>query len=35
MEAYGLLVTQICTDNGMKYYYGPDTLAYTSCFLLE
>lgn len=35
MEAYGLLVTQICADNGIKYYYGPNTLAYTSCFLLE
>ncbi len=34
MEAYGILVTQICKDNGMKYYYGPNTLAYTSCYLL-
>lgn len=35
MEAYGLLVNQICTDNGMLYYYGPDTMTYTSCYLLE
>ncbi|MDC7287218.1 DUF2284 domain-containing protein [Blautia schinkii] len=35
MEAYGMLVTQICQDNGMAYYYGPGTIAYTSCFLLE
>ena len=35
MEAYGLLVNQICTDNGMLYYYGPSTMTYTSCYLLE
>ena len=35
MEAYGLLVNQICTDNDMLYYYGPNTMAYTSCYLLE
>ena len=34
MESYGILVNQVCTDNGMKYYYGPGTIAYTSCFLL-
>jgi len=35
MEAYGMLVTEVCRANGMKYYYGPGTLAYTSCFLIE
>jgi predicted metal-binding protein len=35
MESYGMLVNQVCTDNQMKYYYGPGTIAYTSCFLLE
>ena len=35
MEAYGMLVVQICKDNGMEYYYGPRTIAYTSCFLLK
>ena len=35
MEAYGMLVVQVCKDNHMKYYYGPETIAYTSCFLLE
>lgn len=35
MEAYGLLVLDICKKNGMKYYYGENTIAYTSCFLLE
>ena len=35
MEAYGMLVTQVCKANGMEYYYGPCTIAYTSCYLLE
>lgn len=35
MEAYGMLVLEVCKSNGMKYYYGPDKIAYTSCFLLE
>lgn len=33
MEAYGMLVMQVCKDSGVGYYYGPDHLAYTSCFL--
>ena len=35
MEAYGMLVTQVCQANHLTYYYGPCTIAYTSCFLLE
>jgi predicted metal-binding protein len=35
MEACGLLVSQVCTDNDLSYYYGPNTIAYTACFLLE
>ncbi|MBQ8507861.1 MAG: DUF2284 domain-containing protein [Clostridia bacterium] len=35
MEAYGIMVYDICRDNGMKYSHGPLTIAYTSCFLLE
>lgn len=35
MEAFGMLVTQVCSANHMQYYYGPCTIAYTSCFLLE
>ena len=35
MEAYGMLVTQVCQANGLAYYYGPLTITYTSCFLLE
>lgn len=34
MEAYGLLVTQVCKDSGMKYYYGSDHIAYTGCLLV-
>ena len=35
MEAYGMLVLQVCKANDMQYYYGPNTIAYTSMFLLE
>lgn len=34
MEAYGMLVLEICKRNSLTYYYGPDKMAYTSCFLL-
>ena len=34
MEAYGLLVSQVCRDNHLDYYYGSDKIAYTGCFLL-
>lgn len=33
MEAYGILVQKICADNGVKYYYGRNTITYTGCFL--
>ena len=33
MEAYCLLVNEICTCNGVPYYYGKNRLAYTSCLL--
>ena len=35
MEACGLLVSQVCTDNGIPYYYGKNTIAYSGCFLLK
>lgn len=35
MEAYGLLVSQVCTDCGVPYYYGKNKLAYTSCVLFQ
>lgn len=34
MEAFGMLVVDVCKANGLGYYYGPDKMAYTSCFLL-
>lgn len=34
MEAYGLLVSQVCKDAGLPYYYGPKTLTYSSCILI-
>lgn len=35
MEAYGMLVLEVCKDNHLGYYYGPNAIAYTGCFLLE
>ncbi len=35
MEANGLVVSDVCQANHLSYYYGPCTIAYTSCFLLE
>lgn len=34
MEGYGLFVTQVCRDNGVKYYHGEKTITYTACILL-
>lgn len=34
MEAYGLLVVEVCQANGLAYFYGSDKIAYTGCFLL-
>ena len=35
MEASGLLVNQVCRDSGMEYYYGKNTVTYTSAVLLR
>lgn len=35
MEAYGLLVNAVCSDNHVAYYYGPNKLSYTSCILFR
>ena len=35
MEACGLFVSKVCTDNGLKYNYGQDHIAFTSCFLVK
>ena len=33
MEAYGLLVSEVCQASGLPYYYGPGTLTYSACIL--
>ena len=33
MEGYGLLVSQVCRDNGLAYHYGERTVTYTACVL--
>ena len=35
MEALGMLVSEVCKANALPYYYGENTIAYTSCFLLK
>lgn len=35
MEAYGMLVSEVCMANQLSYYYGPNKIAYTSAFLLK
>lgn len=35
MEAYGLVVSKTCEDSGMKYYYGPATITYSGCVLVD
>ena len=35
MEAAGLIVSEVCKANDINYYYGPLTLTYTSCYILE
>lgn len=35
MEAYGLYVSQVCEDSGLDYYYGPNTVTFTSCCLID
>jgi predicted metal-binding protein len=35
MEAFGMMVSDICKANGMEYYHGKSTLTLTACFLLE
>lgn len=33
MEAYGMLVLEVCKANGLQYYYGSNKMCYTGCFL--
>ena len=35
MEAYGLLVSDVCERSGMPYYRGEKTITFTSCILLD
>ena len=35
MEASGLFVNEVCTQNGLKYNHGKDTICYTGCFLFS
>ena len=33
MESYGMVVAEVCKANNVSYYYGKNTIAYTSCIL--
>ena len=33
MEAFGLVVTEVCAAAGIPYYYGPRTITYSCCAL--
>lgn len=35
MEAYGLLVGEVCKKSGLLYYYGEKTITYTACILCD
>lgn len=35
MEGLGMLVSEVCQKNGLPYYYGPGTLTYVGCVLVE
>lgn len=35
MEACGLMVSDTCRDAGVPYYYGPNTITFTSLILLK
>ena len=35
MEACGMVVSEVCRQNRLKYYYGPNTIAYVACVLVE
>jgi len=35
MEASGLFVSKVCKDNDLEYNYGPEKIAFTSCFLVK
>ena len=35
MEAYGLLVSDVCLKSGVPYNHGPRTITYTACILFD
>ena len=35
MEAYGIVVNDICKANNIPYNYGPNTLTYVGCVLID
>ena len=35
MEAYGLLVADVCKAAELSYYHGPNTITYTACILIK
>lgn len=35
MESYGLWVSKVCELSNIPYYYGKNTLTFTSCYLLN
>ncbi|KNZ42716.1 metal-binding protein [Acetobacterium bakii] len=35
MEAFGILVSDLCKLNNIPYYYGPNTLTYVGCVLFD
>jgi predicted metal-binding protein len=35
MEAFGLMVNDVCRSNDLEYYHGKGTITFTACFLLE
>ena len=35
MEALGMVVSDVCARNDIPYHYGPGTLTYVGCVLIE
>lgn len=35
MEAYGIVVSDLCSANGIPYYHGPNTITYVGCVLID
>ncbi|NLX93471.1 MAG: DUF2284 domain-containing protein [Clostridiales bacterium] len=35
MEAYGLFVSNVCTSSGVPYNNGPQSITFTSCYLID